>query len=265
MPRSICRRKVRKLYTQVLLSLISDTVALFGSAVVFLATTSCRSYKTKLLGLLTRKGVYLYNWMDNAEKMEETSLPPKEAFTTNSAIQKSAMKIMNMLNGSDSLSRLLWTVPENWCVVVGWHIRIIQNAESGILQAWSCALSNCSCTGFGCNAEDDWCDAGIVIRRKEGHFPYDWRWHLWRCLDSSETPCRIKWKQHADIWMQTISTDGKGHSQCSMVVSSSLHKKKSETQTSTLCWQDPMNILVKFSKSMWNIQSSYTVIMQIYR
>ena len=30
--------------------------------------------------LLTRKGVYPYDWMDNAEKLESTCLPPKEAF-----------------------------------------------------------------------------------------------------------------------------------------------------------------------------------------
>eukprot|EP00794_Sanderia_malayensis_P013188 gene13188-biopygen10516 len=34
----------------------------------------------KAFELLTRKGVYPYDWVDSIEKMQETSLPPKEAF-----------------------------------------------------------------------------------------------------------------------------------------------------------------------------------------
>eukprot|EP00794_Sanderia_malayensis_P014794 gene14794-biopygen11881 len=34
----------------------------------------------KAFDLLTRKGVYPYDWVDSIEKMQETSLPPKEAF-----------------------------------------------------------------------------------------------------------------------------------------------------------------------------------------
>ena len=39
-----------------------------------------REYKGKNLELLTRKGVYPYDYMDTAEKLKETELPSKEAF-----------------------------------------------------------------------------------------------------------------------------------------------------------------------------------------
>ena len=39
-----------------------------------------REYKGKNLELLTRKGVYPYDYMDTPEKLKETELPPKEAF-----------------------------------------------------------------------------------------------------------------------------------------------------------------------------------------
>ena len=39
-----------------------------------------REYKGKNLELLTRKGVYPYDYMDTPEKLKETKLPPKEVF-----------------------------------------------------------------------------------------------------------------------------------------------------------------------------------------
>ena len=39
-----------------------------------------REYVDKNLELLTRKGVYPYDYMDTPEKLKETKLPPKEAF-----------------------------------------------------------------------------------------------------------------------------------------------------------------------------------------
>ena len=39
-----------------------------------------RYYKDNKLSLLTRKGVYPYEYMDSLERLKETKLPPKEAF-----------------------------------------------------------------------------------------------------------------------------------------------------------------------------------------
>ena len=39
-----------------------------------------RYYAEDKLSLLTRKGVYPYEYMDSPEKLKETKLPPKEAF-----------------------------------------------------------------------------------------------------------------------------------------------------------------------------------------
>ena len=39
-----------------------------------------RHYVEDKLSLLTRKGVYPYEYMDSSEKFKETKLPPKEAF-----------------------------------------------------------------------------------------------------------------------------------------------------------------------------------------
>ena len=39
-----------------------------------------RYYKGDKLSLLTRKGVYLYEYMNSPEKLKETKLPPREAF-----------------------------------------------------------------------------------------------------------------------------------------------------------------------------------------
>ena len=39
-----------------------------------------REFNGKNLELLTRKGVYPYDYMDTPEKLKETKLPPKEAF-----------------------------------------------------------------------------------------------------------------------------------------------------------------------------------------
>ena len=39
-----------------------------------------RYYADDKLSLLTRKGVYPYEYMNSLEKLKETQLPPKEAF-----------------------------------------------------------------------------------------------------------------------------------------------------------------------------------------
>ena len=39
-----------------------------------------REYEGKNLGLLTRKGVYPYDYMDTPKNLKEIELPPKEAF-----------------------------------------------------------------------------------------------------------------------------------------------------------------------------------------
>ena len=40
-------------------------------------------YEGDKLNLLTRKGIYPYEYMDSSEKFKETELPPKEAFYSN--------------------------------------------------------------------------------------------------------------------------------------------------------------------------------------
>ena len=39
-----------------------------------------RYYADEKLSLLTRKGVYPYEYINSPEKLKETKLPPKEAF-----------------------------------------------------------------------------------------------------------------------------------------------------------------------------------------
>ena len=48
-----------------------------------------RYYTGDKLSLLTRKGVYPYEYMNSLERLKETKLPPREAF--------SVMKITNTL------------------------------------------------------------------------------------------------------------------------------------------------------------------------
>ena len=47
--------------------------------------------------LLTRKGVYPYDYVISIKQLKETKLPPKEAFFQNSMMKKSRMNIINML------------------------------------------------------------------------------------------------------------------------------------------------------------------------
>ena len=55
-----------------------------------------REYKGKNLELLTRKGVYPYDYMDTPEKLKETELAPKEAFFLSLITRVSVMKITRM-------------------------------------------------------------------------------------------------------------------------------------------------------------------------
>ena len=54
-------------------------------------------YSGNQLSLLSRKGVYPYNNIDCMKKLDETSLPPKEAFYSNSRVNVLHMKTANML------------------------------------------------------------------------------------------------------------------------------------------------------------------------
>ena len=55
------------------------------------------------LSLITRKGVYPYEYMDSLEKLKETKLPPKEAFYSRLNDERSVMKIMHTLKGLGNL------------------------------------------------------------------------------------------------------------------------------------------------------------------
>ena len=54
-------------------------------------------YLGNQLSLLLRKGVYPYDYVDCMKKLDETSLPPKEAFILNSQMKVLQMKTTNML------------------------------------------------------------------------------------------------------------------------------------------------------------------------
>ena len=55
-----------------------------------------REYRGNNLELLTRKGVYPYDYMDTPEKLKETELPLKEAFYSKLNKRISVMKITRM-------------------------------------------------------------------------------------------------------------------------------------------------------------------------
>ena len=55
-----------------------------------------RYYIGDKLSLLTRKGVYPYEYMDSLERLKETKLPPKEAFIPGLMTKVSVMKITYM-------------------------------------------------------------------------------------------------------------------------------------------------------------------------
>ena len=54
-------------------------------------------YSGNQLSLLLRKDVYPYDYVDCLKKLDETSLPPKEAFSLNSRVKVLQMKTTNML------------------------------------------------------------------------------------------------------------------------------------------------------------------------
>ena len=54
-------------------------------------------YSGNQLCLLLRKGVYPYNYVDCFKKLDETSLPPKEAFILHSRVKVLQMKTTSML------------------------------------------------------------------------------------------------------------------------------------------------------------------------
>ena len=56
-----------------------------------------KKYYSGQLSLLLRKGVYPYDYLDCLKKIDETSLPPKEAFYSNSRVKVLQMKTANML------------------------------------------------------------------------------------------------------------------------------------------------------------------------
>ena len=53
-------------------------------------------YSGNRLCLLFRKGVYPYDYVDCLKKLDETSLPPKEAFFLNSQVKVLQIKTTNM-------------------------------------------------------------------------------------------------------------------------------------------------------------------------
>ena len=54
-------------------------------------------YYGNQLNILLRKGVYPYDYVDSMSKLDETSIPPKEAFYLNSRVKVSQMKTTSML------------------------------------------------------------------------------------------------------------------------------------------------------------------------
>ena len=54
-------------------------------------------YSGNQLSLLLRKGLYPYDYVDCMNKLDETSLPPKEAFYSNSRVKVLQMKTTSML------------------------------------------------------------------------------------------------------------------------------------------------------------------------
>ena len=56
-----------------------------------------KNYSGNQLSLFLRKSVYPYDYVDCLKKLDETSLPPKEAFILNSQVKVLPMKTTNML------------------------------------------------------------------------------------------------------------------------------------------------------------------------
>ena len=54
-------------------------------------------YSGNQLRLLLRKCIYPYDYVDCLKKLDETSLPPKDAFILNSRVRALQMKTTNML------------------------------------------------------------------------------------------------------------------------------------------------------------------------
>ena len=54
-------------------------------------------YSGNQLSLLLRKGVYPYDYVDCMKKLDETTLPPKDAFILNSRVKLLHMKPTSML------------------------------------------------------------------------------------------------------------------------------------------------------------------------
>ena len=54
-------------------------------------------YSGNQLSLLLRKGVYPYDYVDCMKKLDETRLPPKEAFILNSRVKVLQTKTTGML------------------------------------------------------------------------------------------------------------------------------------------------------------------------
>ena len=54
-------------------------------------------YSGNKLSLLLRKGLYPYDYVDCLKKLDETSLPPKEAFILISRVKVLQMKTTSML------------------------------------------------------------------------------------------------------------------------------------------------------------------------
>ena len=65
-------------------------------------------YSSDKFNLLTRKGVYLYEYMDSLEKLEETKLPRKNRFIRDIMMGVSAMRIIHMLKKYGG--RLKWNI-----------------------------------------------------------------------------------------------------------------------------------------------------------
>ena len=82
-----CKQRYKKKFNK-------ELIKRFGSTYSF-----CNNDLNKFI-LLLRKGVYPYEYMDNWEGFNETSLPSKESFYSNLNMENIDMVIMHLINSN---------------------------------------------------------------------------------------------------------------------------------------------------------------------